>query len=1857
MSDKKELGRPAGQPRAFPSGSGAVRDAIPTADEGDALLDMLFDDAPRAASQPSIEPQPIELEPQPREPAPFRDAEATPIPGSEPPPEPTAPGTPSARDAAAAAAAAAAEVVSPPGWRIPAPSPRATAVTQPDAGDDDDADEVRTRAFTGADLSNLDEDSVPDGNNGVVDGSSQDALYGDDEENRMDATIVAPNTMLVEEQVALASDHEANAEDANDVEDAIAFSAEEFASEEPSYEAAADLDSQDAPDELPDLTDGPEEDATAVFTSESLVSLEAPPAPSSAVISARSIAVADLGDETEASQLLAETPGLQESFLERAGWMREEANLTTDKAKKARLLLTVSELFALAGDEVASGETALEANQLAPNIPLVTRQHRSLALRTGDLDKTVEVLELEARHAPTPDGRAHAAWFSSEIARIAQRDETTAKKRAEQALRALPTDPRPNVQRFVEAAAQLPDPGSLAKIKVSDAEALGALAQACTLVANLRGAPLAKGAAPRHVVEVAQAARTALGSNEPGVMVAGVSRLRDTSFREAASWLTALLAMSHDETRAQAVAALREVAPHAPLGRRMLAALSVETGDSALDRSSADSVDQRDPNAFSAVDRIALAALDAARPHPAGLAAREMLASIVDEAAVTTSGTEQADDVAYLTGPVIAALFPSGEQRLSRLKFVQAGQGGVKAAALLGRTLGAVRAASVEAHEAIDGAITELVQSTDSLKPEWSAFIRALGMELDIDSSAADRVAQAITTWGSDGERPADAGSMLIAALLAEIAREPERARTTYAEIHREDPSCEVVVRAAAGEGDAAAFARMLKEHAEQLGTENPNRRAILLTECAIRFASLAAAATPDSPEAAAFAEEGDTCAKAAAEGAPNIPIAVHLGEISARTRGDQEALVEWLRFRRESTADPIERAHDLTREALLVSDGESAAASSLLEEALRARTTDFGLRDLYERLSPDPTSDRATWREARIPDLPPREAARLCVEAALDYERSGDIEAASRCAKLAESLGEKDLAPIAAYRCALAGFGTAELVDALLPQARSIEEPELRLEIYERLAELDERGRNDAASALLFRRSILDENPTHTHTLRRVASALMSGGRTDEIEPIAMELARTLEGGEAVAYAALAARLRTRWEDTAEPVAIAYAQLPRPLWAIRQMAAHARARNDATVAAQCDRELMELTDRPAERATLALRAGQALRSGGDIEGARVLLEDAVSLAPDHLVARLELASVLEDAAEHAAAATQLETVAETVSAPDWKVQLLSHAATLWQDHVQDADKARAALERVVAIDPNNVEAFDRLRPIYVAAGARVELAELLGRRIETIQDPVERVEMEVMRGRTLAEVGDADAAKRALAAALDANPDHIGALQSFADLCFADADYEGAEQALIRLARLTSDPDGQVGIYMQLGQLYDELVPNEERAELAYQEVLKRRPSDEPAREKLIALYRRTSQMPRAIEEQNVLVNAAEQPEDKCRRTVELAEILEETGELKKAESTLVVARKAFPKSDLALRALIRFYQRTGQAPAAAIMLDRAVADARRALGTGRFETFLFETLATAAELRNRADAAAVAHAAVQAIEGQPIELLGVEQAAGDASLDELLAPEVMTPAFRDLLLRTGDMLDAAFPYDLDGVRATPAGPSYAIVAEEVRAVAGAYGLPQVQLLVSTVLGHVCIPARSHPPTIVMGLTLAAQESTNERTFLIHRAMKVLQANAAVFGRTAPIDLWPLLAAYLRVFSPQFTPQGVDAARFSEAFARLSRTLPSGLGHDTSLLATDVIASIGNRASTLNSAINGWGSRAGLLAVGDANVALAGIAWAGGNANGPPPSGKDRLTWIGRNAEARDLIIFSVSDAYVDARSRLGGQ
>ena len=63
------------------------------------------------------------------------------------------------------------------------------------------------------------------------------------------------------------------------------------------------------------------------------------------------------------------------------------------------------------------------------------------------------------------------------------------------------------------------------------------------------------------------------------------------------------------------------------------------------------------------------------------------------------------------------------------------------------------------------------------------------------------------------------------------------------------------------------------------------------------------------------------------------------------------------------------------------------------------------------------------------------------------------------------------------------------------------------------------------------------------------------------------------------------------------------------------------------------------------------------------------------------------------------------------------------------------------------------------------------------------------------------------------------------------------------------------------------------------------------------------------------------------------------------------------------------------------------------------------------------------------------------------------------------------------------------------------------------------------------------------------------------------------------------------------------------------------------------------------------WASRAALLATGDPFVAIEALAWASGADAELPAHGPERVKWIGRHAEVRDLVAFTVSEDYRNLR------
>ena len=446
---------------------------------------------------------------------------------------------------------------------------------------------------------------------------------------------------------------------------------------------------------------------------------------------------------------------------------------------------------------------------------------------------------------------------------------------------------------------------------------------------------------------------------------------------------------------------------------------------------------------------------------------------------------------------------------------------------------------------------------------------------------------------------------------------------------------------------------------------------------------------------------------------APQLPFATFLAQRIARRAGDETAVVHWLRERQKAATDPLERTLDLVREAWLIAESDPAGASERLDEAHRARPDDVALRELHERLSAEPLTDRATWRERRAASAKGLARDLMLIEATYEYERSADVAAALNAAKAADAEGKGSrLARIALERAELLGGDAARLADELLGLARTAESAAERREAYERLADLDATARNDPASALLWHRSILEETPAHRPSLRYVEHALLGERRDDELEPVLAAIAHALDGtgGECNAHAEIGARFRMRagdWSGTREYADLGAKQPTPTMWALRLRDAHARAASDDTALLESTMALLERAARPIEIATLSLRAAEAAARAGNIELAESMATKATAADPADVVAWRMLAHLRKERGNISGCAEAYESLARASAVEEHKLDAWFAAGCVLADAEGDAkDDARAiaAFEQAAAIDVTHGDLFHRLsRPLCPA--------------------------------------------------------------------------------------------------------------------------------------------------------------------------------------------------------------------------------------------------------------------------------------------------------------------------------------------------------------------------------------------------------------------------------------------------------------------------------------------------------------------------------------------------------------------------
>jgi tetratricopeptide (TPR) repeat protein len=179
-----------------------------------------------------------------------------------------------------------------------------------------------------------------------------------------------------------------------------------------------------------------------------------------------------------------------------------------------------------------------------------------------------------------------------------------------------------------------------------------------------------------------------------------------------------------------------------------------------------------------------------------------------------------------------------------------------------------------------------------------------------------------------------------------------------------------------------------------------------------------------------------------------------------------------------------------------------------------------------------------------------------------------------------------------------------------------------------------------------------------------------------------------------------------------------------------------------------------------------------------DAKQARIALDKAMALVPDHPTALAQLARLTRVADDPAAFVAAKLREADAVGDDDARVAALMAAGEALRDQLQDQARARTAFERVLALRPYHADATWALAGLVEQAGDPDAAARLLEARLENDGEalPADEKARVLTQLAALARGAGVEAvAERRLTEALAASPAHVPAIVALADL-YGDA-------------------------------------------------------------------------------------------------------------------------------------------------------------------------------------------------------------------------------------------------------------------------------------------------------------------------------------------------------------------------------------------------------------------------------------------------------------------------------------------------
>lgn len=827
----------------------------------------------------------------------------------------------------------------------------------------------------------------------------------------------------------------------------------------------------------------------------------------------------------------------------------------------------------------------------------------------------------------------------------------------------------------------------------------------------------------------------------------------------------------------------------------------------------------------------------------------------------------------------------------------------------------------------------------------------------------------------------------------------------------------------------------------------------------------------------------------------------------------------------------------------------------------------------------------------------------------------------------------------------------TTELHHNWLTQRKS-SDPLVRRFAYERLAEFDQ-ARGNHSHALLWKRAQYEEFPEDLQSLLDLQQALLQEGAIEEWAALREQWLQVLPDPDRAQYAlwvGATALAQFHFQAAGRHFALhASAQASPSLLALRARQLQAIEQREDEQLSELLPLLLAASERPLDRSSLLFEQATTSLRLGAVETARQAAQENLALRPEHFSTHLLLTrSFLTAPPEEQAPRRQ--ALAQVTSSPELRIALWVQAGELYREAGQNA-AAIPCFQEALQLNPAQEGAFHALTELWEEAGELSALSRLLEQRLELELSKEERWELELRLAELALVQDELSKAQAAWEAALELRPQDLPTLRQHAALSLRLQDHSSAERSLLQLRELLPPNEEKLQLLHSLAELYQSALPSTEKSLPIYEELVSLDPEDRQSAARLVELYAEHALPEKATQLQTRLVQTASSEDEKRSAVLRLAELYEqERQDIERAAATLERAYLAWPLQAEVLEAWALFLDRQDRQAAKQTLLSRSERELLRALFEQRLDPALLDTLGRVARLAQDEGQAEAAQAVRAAVLGEESPLSPAGERILTPECDELYAPPSLTESIRHLLQKTGAALDTAFSVDLGSLGAQRAHQEAAGI--RLAQIAATLGDRTPEIFLAPSLGARCLPVSLSPLRFVIGAELSRLPSA-ARDYHLFRAYKLQRLGAGALARSRPEESPILFAALLQVFAPHWQPAGIDAKKLLQARTLIEQGLGRvGYDKDVPPLALEAIGALGNRLEDLGNSAKRMASHAALLATGNPTDSL--LALASSQEQPLPPSGPARLRWIENHPEAKELLRFALSSAFLQVRERL---